>query len=93
MKTWFVYILSCADGTLYTGVTTDTVRRTAEHNEANGRGARYTRSRRPVRLVYREPAADRGAASRREVAIKRLSRTEKLALISVSTTMNDSNRD
>jgi putative endonuclease len=75
----FAYILRCADGTLYTGWTTDLERRVAEHN--CGRGARYTRARRPVRLVYAESCADRGAAMRREAALKRLSRPDKLALI------------
>ena len=83
---WQVYLVRCADGTLYTGVTTDLMRRVAEHNGTNGtngakRGARYTRSRRPVVLVYGEPAASRSAACKREAAIKRLTRREKLALI------------
>ena len=72
---WFVYVARCGDGTLYTGITTDPVGRLAAHNR--GRGASYTRARRPVRLVYLERAAGRGAALRRELAIKRLSRTEK----------------
>ena len=75
---WAVYILECADGTLYTGATTDPERRLAEHNA--GRGARYTRARRPLTLVYVEPAADRSAALRREAAIKRLPRAGKRAL-------------
>ncbi len=75
----FVYILECADGTLYTGWTTDLDRRVKAHNA--GRGARYTRGRRPVRLVYWEHAADRGSALRRETAIRRLRRCAKLALI------------
>jgi putative endonuclease len=76
---WFVYVLRCRDGTLYTGVTTDTGKRTLEHNR--GTGARYTRARRPVRLVYVETAADRAAAQRRESEIKRMRRGEKQALI------------
>jgi putative endonuclease len=75
----FVYILECADGTLYTGWTTDLDRRVKAHNA--GRGARYTRGRRPVRLVYWEHTADRGSALRREAAIRRLRRCAKLALI------------
>lgn len=75
---WFVYLLCCADGTLYTGITLDPERRLGEHNA--GTGARYTRSRRPVTLVHLESAPDRAAASRREAAIKRLSRAHKLAL-------------
>ena len=76
---WFVYLARCADGSLYTGVTTDPARRERAHNR--GRGAAYTRSRRPVRLVHLEPARDRGAALRRELAIKGLSRKEKEALM------------
>jgi putative endonuclease len=77
---WCVYMLRCADGTLYTGITTDVLRRVAEHNGERGPGARYTRSRRPVQLVYVEAAPDRAAASRREAQIKRLDRARKLAL-------------
>lgn len=76
---WWVYLVRCADGTLYAGITTDVERRLAEHN-GEAAGARYTRSRRPVRLVYAEPAADRAEAARREAAIKRLGRAQKLAL-------------
>jgi uncharacterized protein (TIGR02453 family) len=76
---WHVYVARCGDGTLYTGVTTDPGRREASHNA--GRGAAYTRSRRPVRLVYTEPAAGRGPALRRELAIKRLNRRDKEALV------------
>jgi putative endonuclease len=78
---WRVYIVRCADGSLYTGIAIDLERRIAEHNADNGLGASYTRSRRPVTLVYQEVAADRSAASKREYRIKQLSRTEKLALI------------
>jgi putative endonuclease len=77
---WCVYMLRCADGTLYTGITTDIARRVAEHNGEGGLGARYTRSRRPVQLAYVEAAADRAEAARREAAIKRLDRVHKLAL-------------
>jgi len=73
-------MLRCADGSLYTGITTDVARRVAEHNGEGGLGARYTRSRRPVQLVYQEVAANRAEAARREAAIKRLDRTRKLAL-------------
>ena len=76
---WLVYVVTCRDGSLYTGCTNDLPRRVAAH--AAGRGARYTRSRLPVALVYAEPARDRGAALRREAAIKRLDRPGKLALI------------
>lgn len=77
--TYWVYILRCADGTLYTGCTNDLSRRLAAHNA--GKGAKYTRSRRPVELVYREEVPDKSAALRREAAIKGLRRIEKLALI------------
>lgn len=75
---YFVYMLRCGDGSLYTGVTTDVCRRVAAHNR--GKGAKYTRSRLPVALAYQEIAPDRAAALRRERAIKRLTRREKLAL-------------
>ena len=76
---WWVYLLRCRDGTLYAGATNDVERRLAAH--AAGRGARYTRSRLPVKLVWREPARDRGAALSREAALKRLDRAEKLRLV------------
>jgi predicted GIY-YIG superfamily endonuclease len=75
---WYVYIVRCADRTLYTGVAKDLPARLAAHNA--GRGAKYTRSRLPVRVVYREAVGDRGAALKREHAIKRLSRAAKQAL-------------
>ena len=77
---WTLYVLRCADGTLYTGTTTDLARRLAEH--AAGHGAAYTRGRRPVRLAFQEAHPDRPSAQRREAAIKRLSRREKRSLIS-----------
>ena len=73
-------MLRCADGSLYTGITTDVDRRVAEHNGDGVLGARYTRSRRPVELVYVEAVASRSEAARREAAIKRLDRARKLAL-------------
>jgi putative endonuclease len=76
---WCVYVLRCGDGSLYTGATNDLARRLARH--AAGRGARYTRSRLPVALVHVEPARGRGAALRREAAVKRLPRVGKLALV------------
>ena len=75
----FVYLLRCADGSLYCGWTNDLDRRLAAHNA--GTGAKYTRARRPVRLVWFESCASREAALRRECQIKRLSRAEKLRLI------------
>lgn len=74
-----VYILRCADGTLYTGWTNDLTARVAAHNA--GRGAKYTRGRLPVRLVYSERVAGKGEALRRECALKRLTREEKQRLI------------
>jgi putative endonuclease len=76
---WRVYLLRCGDGTLYTGATNDLPARLARHRA--GTGARYTRSRLPLRLVHEEPARDRGAALRREAALKRLTRAEKLAVV------------
>lgn len=76
---WFVYLLRCRDGSLYTGCTDNVERRLSVHQ--SGKGAKYTRSRLPVELVYQEPAADRSAALRREAAIKRLPRREKLKLL------------
>ena len=78
---WYVYMLECADGTLYTGVTTDVERRLGEHN--GSKAAKYTRARQPVRLVYHEAATDRGAALRREAALKKLSRAGKQGLINI----------
>ncbi len=77
---WYLYVVRCADDTLYTGITTDVARRLDEHNGEGGAGARYTRTRRPVVLVYSEPAASRAAAASREAAIKKLTRRQKLAL-------------
>lgn len=76
---WTVYILRCGDGTLYTGCTNNLPRRLEAHQ--SGRGAKYTRSRLPVALAYREEVPDKSAALRREAAVKRLDRRAKLALI------------
>ena len=76
---WFVYIVECKDGTLYTGVTTDVLRRVGEHN--SGKGAKYTRNRKPVVLRAFFECGDRSLASKEEYRIKQLSRVEKLALI------------
>lgn len=75
---WYVYMLRCGDGTLYTGVTDDVERRLAAHRA--GKGAKYTRGRGPLELIYREEQPDKSAALRREIQIKRLSRRDKLAL-------------
>src|SRR5689334_13762315 len=76
---WFVYILRCCDGTLYTGITKDLAVRLETHN--SGRGGAYTRTHRPVTLLYSEPGYSRADALRREAAIKRFSRPRKEALI------------
>jgi putative endonuclease len=76
---WLVYLLRCADGSLYTGITNDLPQRLEAHQ--SGKGARYTRARLPVELIYSEPAPDRSAATKRETAIKGLSRVKKLALV------------
>lgn len=78
MSGWFVYLLECRDGSLYTGITTDVARRYAQH--AAGKGARYTRSRPPARLLAQFPYPDRATASRAEHAIKRLRPEQKRAL-------------
>jgi putative endonuclease len=81
LSKWSVYIVECADGTYYTGITVDVARRVAEHNGAGpGAGAKYTAARRPVKLVYQEAAADKSSASSREYNIRKLSRTTKTAL-------------
>lgn len=77
--TWTVYVARCRDGSLYTGITTDPVRRLAEHN--SGCGGAYTRSRVPVIMVYWETAKDRSGAQRRERAIKCLTRAAKEELV------------
>ncbi|MFW5790080.1 MAG: GIY-YIG nuclease family protein [Bacillota bacterium] len=79
----YVYIVKCSDNTLYTGYTNDPVRRIEEHN--SGDGAKYTRGRRPVKLVYLEEFADKSEAMKREYEIKQLSRTNKLELIKKGT--------
>jgi putative endonuclease len=76
---WTVYILQCADGTLYTGITNDLDARISAHEA--GTGAKYTRGRGPLKLVFREVARDRASASRREIEIKALSRRAKEQLI------------
>jgi len=75
---WFCYVLQCADGTFYTGITTSIERRLALHNR--GRASRYTRGRLPVRLVYAAPYEDRSSASRREIEVKKMSPAEKRRL-------------
>ncbi len=79
---YYVYILECADGTLYTGITTDLARRLKEHQD--GTASRYTRAHGARRMAYSERAKDRSAASKREAALKRLTRAEKRALVAAS---------
>jgi predicted GIY-YIG superfamily endonuclease len=79
MARWFVYVVRCRDGSLYTGVSTDVAGRVAVHNA--GKGARYTRARRPVVVVHVERKRSRGNALKREAAIKALSRAQKLDLL------------
>jgi putative endonuclease len=76
---WYVYILKCNDGTLYTGITNDLDKRVSSHNK--GTGAKYTKTRLPVEIVYHEEATDRSEASKREYQIKKLSRLAKENLI------------
>jgi putative endonuclease len=78
MAAWFVYVVRCGDGTLYTGISRDVKARVDKHNR--GEGARYTRGRAPVTLVHSERKSSQGAALRREAAIKTLPRSGKLAL-------------
>jgi putative endonuclease len=77
--TWVCYLLKCADDTLYCGITNDLDKRIAAHNA--GEGAKYTRSRIPVKLVFSEPCENRSAASKREGQVKKLKRMEKLLLV------------
>ncbi|MGD2118891.1 MAG: GIY-YIG nuclease family protein [Chromatiales bacterium] len=77
---WYVYLLECCDLSLYTGIARDPLKRLQQHN--SGKGAKYTRSRLPVRLLYQEACPDKSSALQREFAIKQLSRADKLLLIS-----------
>jgi len=80
---YFVYILECSDGSLYTGITKDIAKRLDEHNSKDI-GAKYTKARRPVKLVYQESSKDRSSASKREYEIKKFTRSQKLQLIEKS---------
>ena len=86
-RQWFVYLLRCADDSLYTGITIDVNRRCEQHNA--GTASRYTRGRRPARLVYQETHPSRSLALKRELAIKALSRQEKKSLIATHVEMNE----
>lgn len=79
-KQWFMYVVICCDKSLYCGITTDLSRRVKEHNSSS-RGSKYTRSRRPVVLIYTEPHSDRSSASKAECAFKKLSKKSKLGKI------------
>ncbi len=76
---WYVYIVRCDDGTLYTGITTNLEERVAQHNSEKG-GAKYTRSRKPVNLIYSELADSRSMAAKREYAIKKMPKEKKVEL-------------
>ena len=78
-NTWYLYILRCKDGTLYTGITTDVEKRFEAHQ--SGKGAKYTRGRGPLELIYREECGTHSDALKREIAVKRLSREQKQAMI------------
>ena len=80
-QSWIIYMLRCADDSLYTGITTDVDRRIEQHNGNNKTGAKYTRNRQPVSLVYQEFSVSRSDASKREYAIKGLSRVQKEQLV------------
>ena len=82
-NTWHLYILRCRDGSLYTGITTDVEKRLEAHR--SGRGAKYTRGRGPLELVYREECGTHSVALKREIEIKRLTREQKQALIGLDT--------
>jgi putative endonuclease len=81
-KKWYVYILKCADNTLYTGVTTDLERRVNEHNHSP-LGAKYTKPRRPVNLIYKETHTNRSEATKREVELKKMPKAEKQRLFAI----------
>ncbi|MBU3911376.1 MAG: GIY-YIG nuclease family protein [Candidatus Omnitrophica bacterium] len=80
MAQWILYILECSDGSLYTGITTDLNQRLERHKQ--GKACRYTSSRRPLKVVYREIFKNESSARKREIAVKKLSRANKLKLIS-----------
>ena len=83
MNDWFVYIVRCADDSLYTGIAKDVDRRIQEHNAGDKLAAKYTRARRPVALVYQESCESRSVATKREMEIKKLTKQEKSGLLNV----------
>ena len=85
-KTWVLYILECKDGTLYTGITDDLPKRFAAHS--TGKGAKYTRGRGPLTLLYQEPCPTHSDALKREIAVKKLSRVEKWKMIHKKDTLH-----
>ncbi|MFT5575996.1 MAG: putative endonuclease [Bermanella sp.] len=87
-SSWWVYMIRARSGKLYTGISTDVQRRYREHSDGGAKGARFFRGDPPQTLVHTEAATDRSAASRREAAIKNLSRVDKLALIATSSSGN-----
>ena len=89
---WHVYLLRCADSTIYCGITTDLIRRLREHNESPA-GARYTRGRRPVILVYSREFPDRSSALRHERNLKKMTRAAKLALIATRSVPSERSRN
>ncbi|MEL4294799.1 GIY-YIG nuclease family protein [Shewanella xiamenensis] len=81
VSTWYLYLIRCANGHLYTGITTDVARRFNEHQSSSPKAAKYLRGKGPLTLMYQETVGSRGDALRREIAVKKLSRAQKLALI------------
>lgn len=81
LDAWYVYMVCCSDGSLYTGIAKDVSDRVAQHNNHNTLAAKYTRGRRPVTLVYEERLGSRSAAAKRECEIKRMNRRKKQALL------------
>lgn len=81
VSTWYLYLIRCANGHLYTGITTDVARRFNEHQSGGAKAAKFLRGKGPLTLMYQETVGSRGDALRREIAVKKLSRAQKLALI------------
>lgn len=84
MKHWFVYIVRCNDGSLYTGIATDVARRVDEHNQNNRLSAKYTKARRPVSLVHQETFDSRSAATKREIQVKKMRKAKKEGLLNLN---------
>lgn len=85
LEAWYVYIVCCSDGSLYTGIAKNVPERVAQHNNHNTLAAKYTRGRRPVTLVYKESLKSRSEAAKRECEIKRMNRQKKQALLTSAT--------